>query len=103
MSEGFDIGGPRETSAQLAKTLQALSREADARQKGAWEEIMALSEQNRRLGREREALIQTLHADKQSLDERKAGPAKDKQAGARHQREGEAFAGIANPQRRDEG
>ncbi|MDP6483955.1 MAG: hypothetical protein QGH70_08940 [Nitrospinota bacterium] len=84
MSEGFDIGGPRETSAQLAKTLQTLSREADARQKGAWEEIMALSEQNRRLGREREALIQILHADKQSLDERKAGPAKDKQAGREH-------------------
>ncbi len=84
ISRGFDIGGPRETNAQLVKTLQALSRDADARRKRAWEEIKALSEQNRRLGREREALIQALHADKQSLDEMKAGLAKDKQAGREH-------------------
>ena len=66
------------------KTLQALSREANARLKRAWEEIKALSVQNRRLGREREALIQALHADKQSLDEMKAGLAKGKQAGREH-------------------
>ena len=84
ISRGFDIGGPRETNAQLVKTLQALSRDADARRKRAWEEIKALSEQNRRLGREREALIQALHADKQSLDEMKAGLAKGKQAGREH-------------------